>query len=333
MNKRLAGSCLFALGALALAPSVSRAGGTNYVSTKYVTPANGIVTYSPITHTFSPSSIVVGGGYVYGDMGFFGTSCYKHDGSAGYPAGVQYFYSGGSQDITTSEDCNINAGVSDLPNPIPATQIFNVPANITCNSGVASVASFTGVVTMKVAGYAFPEYTGSYGGGQASLTLTANVSCPAPPTCPAGTTTYNYHGDLVCCPAGTTYDGAGNCATSCPTGATWDRHSAQCLCSGTNVPPVNNVCACPGNQVRTNGTCGCAGVANVTLQNNMCVCGGTTGATFQYNGVSAACECPGGQTFNGCAGKCEAVHSCPGGQTWNCTTGKCIAIPQLPGGH
>ncbi len=202
MNKRFAGFCLLALGAVALAPSVSRAGGSNYVTTKFVTPSNGIVTYYPATNTFSPSSIVVGGGYVYGDMGFFGTSCYKHDGSAGTPAGVQYSYSGGSQQITVKEDCNINAGVSDLPNPIPATQIFAVPSNITCSNGVASVATFSGTVSIKVAGYAQPMYSGDYGGGSSSITLTANVSCPAVPKCPTGQSTFNYHGDLRLLPPG-----------------------------------------------------------------------------------------------------------------------------------
>ena len=334
MNKRFAGLCLLALGAVALAPSVSRAGGSNYVTTKFVTPSNGVVTYYPATNTFSPSSIVVGGGYVYGDMGFFGTSCYKHDGGAGTPPGVQYFYSGGSQEITTKELCNINAGVDDLPSPIPATQIFTVPSGITCNGGVASVPSFTGTVNIKVAGYAQPMYSGDYGGGASSITLTASVSCPAVPHCAAGDTTNNYRGTMVCCPAGTTYDGAGNCATACPPYSSWDRYSASCLCSGTNVAPVNGVCGCPGNQIRTNGTCGCGGASTASLSNNVCTC--PAGLTFQVEGTSANCECPSGTVINGCSNKCEAPHTCPkaangAGQVWNCSTNKCVPIQQMPG--
>lgn len=333
MKKPFAGACLLILGAVALAPAVGRAGGSNYATAVPVTPSNGIVTYYPVTGTFSPSSIVVGGGYVYGDTGPFG-SCYRHDGGAGTPAGIQYFYSGGSQEITTKELCNINAGVDDLPNPIPATQIFTVPSNITCNQGVASVASFTGAVTVKVAGYAVPIYSADYGGGIGTVTLTANVSCPAVPHCPAGTTTNNFHGDLVCCPPGTTYDGAGNCATQCPTGATWDRHSGSCLCNATGVVPVNGVCGCPGNQVMTNGTCGCAGVANATLSGSTCTC--PYNEVFTVVGNYAGCECGSGMAFNGCANQCQPAHSCPktpsgGMQIWNCTTNKCVPLQQPKG--
>jgi hypothetical protein len=270
---------------------------------------------------------------VYGDTGIFG-GCYKHDGGAGTPAGVQYVYSGGNQEISSTELCNINAGVDDLPKPIPATQIFTVPSNVTCSNGAASVASFTGAVTVKVAGYYQPMYSGAYGGGTSSITLTANVSCPAVPHCPAGQSSNSFHGDLVCCPSGTTYDGQGNCATSCPTGSSWDRHSASCLCSSTNQSPVNGVCGCPGNQIRTNGTCGCGGASTATLSNNTCSC--PSGLAFTVEGTSAACECPNGTAFNGCSSKCEAPHTCPKAangatQVWNCSTNKCAPLLQPPG--
>jgi hypothetical protein len=184
-------------------------------------------------------------------------------------------------------------------------------------------------VTVKVAGYTQPMYSPDYGGGTGTITLTANVSCPAVQSCPPGTSTYSFHGDMVCCPQGTTYDGAGNCATPCPTGSSWDRRSGSCLCGNTNQSPVNGVCPCPGNTVMSNGSCGCGGAEGATLASNTCSC--PYGEVFQVAGGSAACQCPSGTYFNGCSTRCEPPHTCPKAadgatQVWNCSTNKCVPI-------
>ena len=199
---RVVGLSLIGLGGIALLPATSRADDTipqnNYVTTAYVTPSNGVVTYDVQTKTFSPSSIVVGGGYHYGATGIF-NGCYQH-------TGVMYTYTGGAQTISRKLLCNINAPVDDLPNAIPASQIFGTPT-ITCNSGQPSPASFTGSVTVTINGYAVPFTDPHYGGGQASIKLTANVvNCPpivVKPSCPNGSTLYNYRDGWGCCGAGT----------------------------------------------------------------------------------------------------------------------------------